>query len=627
MLHNHIKIFTEVVNLDVSDINFIEFLPINENSSQVDRLNHLLNHGNHQYLGFMENKSLLEIESKNKHIESANWENININIIDEDFLKNKLNNLNDSASLFSTYDVITNYIYDFKKENAVLDYYKFYVKCDDLTNINALISCLKFSHIEFYELAEEILNGSRICMYSDYIMKKEIFEDFTAWKINIYDTYNNLCNSTKKTYSNYKRNEIAFFEKFLLTVYIEHLLSHDKTIAILQLPSISYEDIHTEAELLPAYSDNNIPIVVVCSNYYAPYLGVFLQSLFNTCNSCNNYDIIVLQKELSTQNKNTLSKMCSRYENISIRFFNPTHRLNNSVFHIAQTGYCEEAYYRIFSPWYLQNYDKAIVMDIDILIRKDLAELFHKNIEGKLAAGVKDIVFLGMLNGWAVPDTKTYASKEMKLKNPWNYLNTGVLLMNLKLIRETYSEGDLLEMAVNSKFRCQEQDILNIILEDKVLFLGYEWNCYVRTGDFVIEGIRWAPKSDFEQYNGIADNPYISHYVAQPKPWLDPSISMGIDFWLNARETPFYEIILSNLLGTLYGSPIYDLRQRTEKLEFEKKREGITIPFPIGSKRRKIAKKIYEYLIAKKTLTTFCFPKKSKRRELGLKIFYFLGRA
>lgn len=102
---------------------------------------------------------------------------------------------------------------------------------------------------------------------------------------------------------------------------------------------------------------------------------------------------------------------------------------------------------------------------------------------------------------------------------------------------------------------------------------------------------------------------------------------MDIDFWLNARETPFYEIILSNLLGTLYGSPIYDLRQRTEKLEFEKKREGITIPFPIGSKRRKIAKKIYEYLIAKKTLTTFCFPKKSKRRELGLKIFYFLGRA
>ena len=127
MLHNHIKIFTEVVNLDVSDINFIEFLPINENSSQVDRLNHLLNHGNHQYLRFMENKSLLEIESKNKHIESANWENININIIDEDFLKNKLNNLNDSASLFSTYDVITNYIYDFKKENAVLDYYKFYL--------------------------------------------------------------------------------------------------------------------------------------------------------------------------------------------------------------------------------------------------------------------------------------------------------------------------------------------------------------------------------------------------------------------------------------------------------------------------------------------------------------------
>ena len=42
MLHNHIKIFTEVVNLDVSDINFIEFFSINENSSQVDRLNHLL---------------------------------------------------------------------------------------------------------------------------------------------------------------------------------------------------------------------------------------------------------------------------------------------------------------------------------------------------------------------------------------------------------------------------------------------------------------------------------------------------------------------------------------------------------------------------------------------------------
>lgn len=230
-------------------------------------------------------------------------------------------------------------------------------------------------------------------------------------------------------------------------------------------------------------------------------------------------------------------------------------------------------------------------MDCDILVRRDLADLFDINLDGNYAAGVIDAVFQGMLNGWAAPDTLEYAETEMKLSEPHHYLNTGVMLFDFKQMRAHFTEKQLIEFSVDKHFRCQEQDILNVILEGHVKFLSLAWNCYVRTGDFVTYGLKWAPSYVYKEFLQAIEDPYLVHFVAYPKPWLDPRVEYSQQFWITARRTPYYETIFFMLMESRYGGPIFSLQQSAGILDPRSGARKLADKLlPKGSKRREFAK-------------------------------------
>ena len=68
------------------------------------------------------------------------------------------------------------------------------------------------------------------------------------------------------------------------------------------------------------------------------------------------------------------------------------------------------------------NYDKIIYCDVDTVIIKDLSPLFNLGINNYCIAGVKE-------------NRDSAYCKMLKIKNN-TYFNAGVLLMNLKKIRE-----------------------------------------------------------------------------------------------------------------------------------------------------------------------------------------------
>ena len=55
------------------------------------------------------------------------------------------------------------------------------------------------------------------------------------------------------------------------------------------------------------------------------------------------------------------------------------------------------------------------------------------------------MVFQGFLNG-AVPDAMAYCQEEMKMKNPYNYVNTGVLVFNLDEWRKAYTKTEIIRL-------------------------------------------------------------------------------------------------------------------------------------------------------------------------------------
>lgn len=477
-----------------------------------------------------------------------------------------------------------------KEANFAHKYYQALMYTNDTADLDLFQTFVKkqapflSSHLKNY------LNGKNFYFHLSFVLQSNYFKEYCS---TLFALLSNLERDIDCTYySKEKRGQFPYFALLLLGAYVNYWATDtNHSQLIKELPVAKAEHVERIPELLPAFSEHNIPIVLVCSNEYVPYLSVYLRSLLDHVNQKRNYDIVVLQKQITLENQRQLSGMCQDYTNVSLRFYNPKSRLSNVSFYVAQDAYCEEAYYRLFAPWYMEHYEKAIVMDCDILVRRDLADLFDINLDGNYAAGVIDAVFQGMLNGWAAPDTLEYAITEMKLSDPHHYLNTGVMLFDFKQMRANFTEQQLIEFSVDKHFRCQEQDILNVILEGHVKFLSLAWNCYVRTGDFVTYGLKWAPSYVYKEFMQAIEDPYLVHFVAYPKPWLDPRVEYSQQFWITARRTPYYETILFMLMESRYGGPLFSLQQSAGILDPRSgARKFADKLLPKGSKRREFAK-------------------------------------
>lgn len=154
-----------------------------------------------------------------------------------------------------------------------------------------------------------------------------------------------------------------------------------------------------------------------------------------------------------------------------------------------------------------------------------------------------------MLNG-TVPDTKEYARNVMKMKKPYNYVNTGVMVFDFNKIRNFTTENKLLDFSGTHHFRIQEQDIINVFYEDHIKFLDLRWNFYLETNSWITQCLEYAPTSESTLYEEARKNPYLLHYANVPKPWDEPESLKAEEFWKTAKETPFYEIIISRLMDS-----------------------------------------------------------------------------
>lgn len=556
-----------------------------------------------QYYGFSRSTEYLVFNALKNDKKKINSFYLNDNFIKEyGLFEKKIYNIieeNDIAISFS--DSINN-----EDGQFFYKYYKYIMLCNATDDVDIYLNIVKEKYPILFSFSKKMMTSNEFIFSSAFIMNKRYFNEYCEILFDILKEFEERIDTTY--YSKYHKQQFYFWSIFFLNTYILYCRSRNIN-KIKQLPVATIGNAEKCEELFPAFSNNNIPIVLVCSNEYVPYLSVYLRSLLDYSSLGKNYDIIVFQKAITKENQEVLRTMCKSYKNVSIRFYNPQKRMQDVSFYVAQKEYCEEAYYRVFAPWHMTNYDKAIVMDCDILVQRDLGDLFELDLGDNYAAGVIDAVFQGMLNGWAVADTFQYAKDEMKMDNPYNYLNTGVLLIDFKKMRENFTETQLIKFCQDQNFRCQEQDVLNVILENHVKFLDLAWNCYVRSGDFVNYGLKWAPESVYREFLKAIEKPHLVHFVSYPKPWIDPRIEYGLQFWSTARRTPFYEIIWFNMVEGRYGGNIYDLQQRM----------GI---FDTRTGARKLADRLFPLSSRRRNFVKALIPKGSLRWKFCKQVYY-----
>lgn len=459
---------------------------------------------------------------------------------------------------------------------------------------------IKSKHNELAMSYDSYMNGTMYYNSLNFVMRKDTFNYFLHVLSGALEEINKSLDIMISHISAKYKDCIA---NILLGVFVCYFkLTDQKELKILNHVKV----INTTSTdiIYPAFDDNNVTVVTVSSNYYVPYLSVWLKSFLSHTTDANNYDFIVFESEITEYNKKVLKDMIKGIDNISLRFVNPKPLLNGATFFVANSSYCQEAYYRVFAPWILNRHQKIIIMDCDIVAESDIAELYNQDYDECYIGAVKDIVYQGLITGDA--DRMNYTKYEMGMINPYDYINTGVMVMNLEKIRQFYLLEYFIDFCKTHKFKIQEQDALNVLFEGRITEIDLRWNYYVNMNKWITNCLNVAPIEARKYYDECCDSPKLIHYANKPKPWIDPNICYANNFWHYAKQTPFYEVILLRMVQDKRNiKSVSESAISSPKISFKQKvKENVIKPIikpllPVHSIRREYYKELVKKLSRK----------------------------
>ena len=261
-----------------------------------------------------------------------------------------------------------------------------------------------------------------------------------------------------------------------------------------------------------------IPIFFASDDNYLPFLDVTLMSLIEHASKDYFYSIYVLNTGLKAESMQKIKRLENK--NFSINFVDMTdyigdlHKKLKNVYH-----YGLAAYYRLFIQGKFPQYKKILYLDCDIVVLGDISRLYNVDLKGNMLAGVQD----GFVQG--VDAFRLYA-KEAVGVNPTEYINSGILVMDLEKFREEDIEDKFTYLLSTYNFDTVDPDqaYLNYFCRERKLLLPAGWN---RTPAYL-------------DYKGETN---IIHYALAKKPW-QTDVPLGEFFWHYAKKSAFYDDIL-----------------------------------------------------------------------------------
>lgn len=257
------------------------------------------------------------------------------------------------------------------------------------------------------------------------------------------------------------------------------------------------------------------PIVIaMCSdNNGADFMQVAIKSIFIN-NKDEDVELHIVTDGFDESVKSQLKKLGDHFNRrIDIHEINPDEFINIPG---CGDGYAfpKATCFRFAIPELISSYGKVLYLDTDVIVEKSLRPLWECDIDDAVAAVVLDP---GEHNLW-----KCHIIDELRFE-PERYFNAGVLLMNLRLMRENSIGRLAMEWLLDNpdKALFSDQTALNVLLKGKVKYLPAKYNlqhghhlCYDGENE-----LRRTPELEEAR-----NNPVIIHFTNY-KPWQKIGIS------------------------------------------------------------------------------------------------------
>lgn len=164
-------------------------------------------------------------------------------------------------------------------------------------------------------------------------------------------------------------------------------------------------------------------------------------------------------------------------------------------------------YYRLVLPQILDTSRKVLYLDSDLIVLRDLADLWDTALTepvGAVVDGWTDPV--AFRDRWALPDRGGRPA----------YFNSGVMLMDLEAAKGSPGLDDALNFAAanHEALTFSDQDALNVAFWGRWQALDVVWN--VQRNMLIDDP--WKPGVNAD--SPVGRMPSIVHYTTEHKPWL-----------------------------------------------------------------------------------------------------------
>lgn len=325
---------------------------------------------------------------------------------------------------------------------------------------------------------------------------------------------------------------------------------------------------------------DRIPLVFSTDISYVFPTFVAISSALQCAYEDTRYDIYLqITEECKEKCINMVQCLYNNFSNFNFHFL----KMDANLFQDARVINKHvklPTYYRLMAAEQLSKYEKCIILDSDLLIKDDLRKMYNWQMGDDYIAGVKS---------WEdqQPTQNNYEHMvRTGLPSMDNYIYSGVLLMNLRTIRQDNLTDKFVEH-MNRGYPFDDQDVFNVCCYGKITFLPLRYNLLVRHyKEKFPEGMKIYSESEISQ---AWNHPAILHYPgALIKPWKNSKVKLGEEWWKAA------EIFMDT---EEYTDLRDSMHKWTEKLDFQ----YIVNNIPVGSQIilfgfSDIGKKVYAKL-------------------------------
>ena len=285
--------------------------------------------------------------------------------------------------------------------------------------------------------------------------------------------------------------------------------------------NFNYTELINNIKSSPFPNFNYISIAYCPNNIYTPFAYVSMLSALSSKSTSTYISFyIITSRHFLKTNMDFINSLYDQFDNFNITFIKMDNRYNNVFISRRMT---QETYYRFSLGELLPSLNKIIYLDSDVIVYKDLYNLFNSKFNGKFV--------LGQVTG------------NNRYKETGVYrINNGILCFNLYNMRKFQIEKIALEIIKKGEHLLyHDQTLMNNIFKNYIGIFPFEY--HIRN---------WKNFDSVKQFNNISGNiydndylyfstkyPSIRHFLGNSKPFHSERGHIE-DWWYFARRSKFY---------------------------------------------------------------------------------------